>query len=51
MNMSRIVNYRKDLSDMDPCVGGGLLSGLTEYDFQLWRFPKDVPGSRNDMTL
>ena len=50
MNMSRIVNYRMDLSDTDPRMGGELLSGLMEYDFQLWRFPKDVPGSRPGMT-
>ena len=50
MNMSRIVNYIMDLSDMHPRMGGELLSGLTEYDFQLWRFPEDVPGSRTGMT-
>ena len=47
MNVKLIVNYRIDLSDMDPHVCGELLCGLTEYDFQLWRFPKDVPGSRH----
>ena len=50
MNMSGSVNYRIGLSDMDPRVGWELLSGLTEYDFQLWRFPKDVPGSQPGMT-
>ena len=50
MNMPWIVNYRMDLFDMAPLVGGELLSGLTEFDFQLRRFPKDVPGSWPGMT-
>ena len=50
MNTLWIVNCRMDLSDMDPHVDGELLSGLTEYDFQMWCFPKDVPGSRPRMT-
>ena len=50
MHMSRIVNYRMDLSAMDPRMGGEqLLSGLWEYDFKLWRFLEDVPGTRSRM--
>ena len=35
---------------MDPLEGEELLSGLTEFDFQLWRSHKDVPGSWTGMT-
>ena len=35
---------------MDPLEVGELLSGLTKYDFQLWRIPKDVPSSWTGMT-
>ena len=41
--MAWIVDYKMDLSDMEPLEVGELLSGWTEYDFQLWHFPKDVP--------
>ena len=30
---------------MDPLEVGELLSGLAEYDFQLWIFPTDIPSS------
>ena len=48
--MAWIVDYKMDLSDMDPLEVGELLSGLTEYDFQLWGFPTDVRSSWTGMT-
>ena len=39
------LNKKTDLSDVDPLKGEELLYGLMEYDFQLWRCPKDVAGS------
>ena len=35
---------------MDQLEGWELLSGLTEFDFQLWPFHKDVSGSWIRMT-
>ena len=43
--MMWFVDDKVDLSDMDQLEVCETLSGLTEYDLQLWPFPKDAPSS------